>query len=180
MLFRSSTRVSIAVVNRFFIGYALLSFHPKIRAACTCAKRGQNGWDKDQCFRTALLLLNWVRDCVRFCCGYRGSSKNDSIPNYCHPSAVGVADIVGGCSVAFYIADGFRTAISANCCKTIPNLVIIGVVGVIGLPVYTLEVQCPPALCDCFGQVVCIGTGQVRIPPGDRDRTGFTDRKSVV
>lgn len=58
--------------------------------------------------------------------------------------------------------------------KPVSDLVVIGIIGIIGLPLDVLEFQRPAPLCNGLGQMVGIGAGQVGIAAGGCDRLGGT------
>lgn len=169
------TRIIAVVINNFLMGYALLSFHPKVCAAHTCAKGSQDGGNKSHCSHAARLLFNRLgnREGIRLHRGYRSSCEDDSIPNDCYSGSICLASVISSRCIALHIADGLGASIGTNGSKPIPNLIVVGVVGVICLPLDPLQVQRLSSLCDCFGQMLRVGAGQVGVAPGNGDWAGF-------
>lgn len=98
----------------------------------TCAADEISGHQADQDSRT---LQNALAEAVIGEDGGDGGAvEDDSVAHDRHPGADHLADIVGGSGVALDAAGALGTAVRADGRKTVADLIVVGIVGVVRLP----------------------------------------------
>ena len=162
-----------AIVSSFFIAHALLSFHHKVGSARAGGQGGQTEHCHNRPPRSGLRLV-LLRHRLWINRGDRGTGKDDGIADDRHAGTVHLSSVIGGSRVAGDIADRLAAAVGADSGKPVSDLVVIGIIGIISLPLDVLEFQRPAPLCNGLGQMVGIGAGQVGIAAGGCDRSCHT------
>ena len=102
----------------------------------------------------------------------RRAGENDGIADHCNAGSVDLTCIVGCGRVSRHITDRFAPAIGTDSSKAVTNLIIVGVVGVVRLPLDILECQGSATLSDAFWQMVEVLVRQIGVGSGGCDRLG--------
>ena len=84
---------------------------------------------------------------------------NNGITDNRHTGAVPFPSVASGGSVPSNVADGLAATIGADGGEAVADLVIIGVISVISLPLDILKLQRPALLRNGLGQVIGVGAG---------------------